>query len=664
MALPQIPQLQAPEDRVGNPPQVGLTETNPDTRLDPQKPDLARLKRYFGEFRDLTEDPRNESLIDIDLYDSHQWTSEEKAQLRLRKQPDTVNNRIKPAVEGILGVVARGKSDPRAWPRTPQDEGSADVATDVLRYVADFNRFGRTKLDVYRDMLVPGTMAAIVGADEDLNPTITQVRWEEFFYDPRSRRKDFKDARYLGIAKWMYADDLAAMYPDMKSDISAAVDNSVAGGMTPDASFQDRPNWAITGWVDRKQRRILVVEMYYREVGNWLRCVFHGSGILEAGDSPYQDHKGKPHCPIEAQSAFVDRENRRYGVVRDMRGLQSEVNKRGSKLLHLLSVSQIQADNPGAITVQADEARKEAARPDGVIPCGWKKVPTTDMAMGQAQLLAQAKADMERMAPNPAILGRDGNDQSGRALLARQQAGLVELATLYAGMDDWELRIYRQCWARVKQFWRAPQYVRVTDDQGAPRFVQVNEPVMGPPSVGVDPQTGQPAIVPNVLGYKNNVGEMDVDIEVDTQQDVGTLAQEQFSDLMQMLQSNPAWQQQIPLEVMIQLSSIPHKRSVLDQIKAAREEAQAKAAQTQAQQAQVAEAAAASQIEERKSRAGLFDAQADDAKAKALVNLHKAHAGPVLDMFKAGVDAGTEQTPDPAAGGTPQPGDQGVSTAS
>jgi hypothetical protein len=32
------------------------------------------------------------------------------------------------------------------------------------------------------------------------------VRWEEFFHDPRSRRKDFKDARFLGIAKWMFRD--------------------------------------------------------------------------------------------------------------------------------------------------------------------------------------------------------------------------------------------------------------------------------------------------------------------------------------------------------------------------------------------------------------------------------------------------------------------------
>jgi hypothetical protein len=36
----------------------------------------------------------------------------------------------------------------------------------------------------------------------------TQIRWEEFYYDPFSRRADFKDARYMGVAKWKDADEI------------------------------------------------------------------------------------------------------------------------------------------------------------------------------------------------------------------------------------------------------------------------------------------------------------------------------------------------------------------------------------------------------------------------------------------------------------------------
>ena len=47
-------------------------------------------------------------------------------------------------------------------------------------------------------------------------------------------------------------------------------------------------------------------------------------------------------------SAHTDRENNRYGMVRDLISEQDEINKRRSKALHLLSVKQ---------AVMEDEAR-------------------------------------------------------------------------------------------------------------------------------------------------------------------------------------------------------------------------------------------------------------------------------------------------------------------
>ena len=601
--------------------------------------DLEKLKRYFAECAFKTQDARRNSLMALDYYDSDQYTPQERAALTKRRQPPIVVNRIKPAVNGIIGVIERGHTEPRAWPRNPDGTDAADVATDILRYIADFNRFKHVKRDCFLDMLVPGTCAALMGVDGDSNVTITQVRWEEHFADPQSRRADFKDARYQGIAKWMYADDLTALYPGKADEIESAVQNlgggmGIGGGLVADESFQDRPlaYSGMVGWVDPKQRRLMVVEMYYRE-GGWQRCVFTGSDILEEGPSPYLDHKGRPDCPIEALSAYVKRDNSRYGAVWDMIPIQDEINKRRSKALHLLTVSRIEAKDTNAINIDAEEARLEAARPDGVLPYGWGMSPNTAEFTGNVELLTEAKAEMERMAPNPAVLGRDGQDASGRALLARQQAGLVELATLFGALEDFELRIYRQCWARAKQYWTAPQYIRVTDDEDAPRFVGLNQPVQGPMGVGVHPATGLPALMPSVLGYKNAVAEMDVDIEVTTQIEAGTIAQEQFSQLMQMMGANPAWQQQIPLTAMIELSSIPHKRSVLDAIKQAQQQAQQ--ASAQAQQLQAAHAQA--KIDETRASALQKTAQGQASMINALTEAHAMHADHAAAGFAAGV---------------------------
>ena len=95
-------------------------------------PDLEKLKRYFTEARQLTEIARQNSLQAIDYYDSDQYTPAELAALQKRRQPPIVVNRIKPAINGMVGVIERGRSDPRAWPREPDKADTADVATDVL----------------------------------------------------------------------------------------------------------------------------------------------------------------------------------------------------------------------------------------------------------------------------------------------------------------------------------------------------------------------------------------------------------------------------------------------------------------------------------------------------------------------------------------------------
>lgn len=635
-------------------------------------PSLEACKRMLDEFRDLTADARKLSEKCDDYYHGDQWTVAERRALAKRKQPDTTVNRIRVAVNGTVGVVERGKSEPRAYPRNPEDEDSADVATDVLRYISDHSRFHYLKTLAFRDMLVPGTMAAIVEVDDDLQVDIVNIRWEEFIYDPRSRREDFQDARYRGIAKWRYASDVAAEYPDQRAEIEGAFEGS---GMI-DSSMLDRPTQGtFGGWVDKKNRRILFVELYSRETEGWVRTCFHFGGILAQDLSPYLDDKGKPCCPIEAQSAYVDKENRRSGAVKDMLSIQDEVNKRRSKLLHLVSTSQIHAIDPAAQAVDANEARAEAARPDGVIPYGWQRVQTTDMAAGQVQLLQEAKNEIERMGPNPAVLGRQGADSSGRAVLARQQAGLVEQAILFGALEDWELRIYRQCWARARQYWTAPMYIRVTDDLEAPKFVGLNQP-QGQPAPDpanpsqqlVNPQTQEPAFIQTmddktgqplaepqmVFGLKNSVAQMDVDITLDTTPSVANLQEEQFKDLVQLMSANPAYAAQVPFKTVIKLSAIPHKRQILDEIEQASQANAQQQQQTQQQQIQIAVETAMAKIEETRASTAKMVAQTEQIG----VDTQVAHAEGVLNAFQAGhaletqLAGSDEDSAHPAAGDT------------
>ena len=99
-----------------------------------------RIRKMVREYLDTMEDGRSQSELCRDYYDGKQWTAEEIAALKLRGQPPIVFNRVKRKIDSILGVERRQRTDPKAYPRTPKDEQSADTATQALRFVADETR--------------------------------------------------------------------------------------------------------------------------------------------------------------------------------------------------------------------------------------------------------------------------------------------------------------------------------------------------------------------------------------------------------------------------------------------------------------------------------------------------------------------------------------------
>jgi hypothetical protein len=251
---------------------------------------------------------------------------------------------------------------------------------------------------------------------------------------------------------------------------------------------------------------------------------------------------------------------------------------------------QVQYDvNSGGNPVDADLARAEAAKADGVLPLGWSIIPTNDLTQANMVRNQEAKAEIERMGPTPAVLGRqEAGSQSGRARLVSQQAGLTELARPIGRLNNWELRVYRQMWARARQFWTDEMFIRISDDVRAPEWLKVNEPQLGmvmqpvaDPATGqpaIDQTTGQPMMRPamGVVGYNNRLAEMDVDIILDTVQDTATLAQEVWAELVQLVGQaggleavySPAF------ELMIEASPMADKTRVIELIKKGRDEQQ------------------------------------------------------------------------------------------
>ncbi len=241
--------------------------------------------------------------------------------------------------------------------------------------------------------------------------------------------------------------------------------------------------------------------------------------------------------------AYVDRDNNRYGPIRDMVDLQDEVNKRRSKALHHFTARQTYGNQKFA--ANAAENKRQLARPDGHVTMQGEAefgrdfgiIPTSDQAQGHFQLLAQASAAFETVGPNASMLGKKDAVESGRAILAQQQGGVIQMGTLTDALRQMDMGAYRKIWNRVRQYWSGEMWIRVTDNEQNLRFVGLN----GAPQL--DPRTGMVMPGPPVAA-------LDVDIIFDDAPTGIALMDEQFALLVQLKQFDA--NNELPLKTLIQ----------------------------------------------------------------------------------------------------------------
>ncbi len=581
--------------------------------------DHSRLKQMVQLFRDATLANNKEARKDRDYYDGDQISPAVLAELAKRGQPPIVTNKVAPAVNGLLGLMDAAATDCEALPRNSRAADAADVVTKTIRHVADRADYKTTRKTAGFHFIVEGTGAAIPRY-EGGKIVCDPIAWDEFCYDPMSINPDFSDARWLGTAKLLDDDIARAQYGE-------AFDGS--GDPYQGGDFFDFDDHRKRWWSDPLQKKVRVIDLYYEASnGEWHRSIFTASGLIYQGPSAYHDDQGATLCPIQAVSYAVKRGGERYGAVRAMTPLQDEVNSRRSKLLHHVNHRQVRQSDMMANPAHKDIAKREASKADGVIPFGYDPVAAPDLAQGQMLILQKTEADLDRLAPTPAVLGRNGGNESGRARQLLQEAGTTEQRRAFSRFDDFELRVYRTMWFIAREYFDDETEIRITGDPRAPEFIKINEPVMGPvqvpavnPATGepaIDPWTGQPQMVTQIgqTGVNNRIAEIDVDLTLTTVPDTVTLQQEVFATLMEYASATKLEPFDPKFWAMIEMSNMPDKRNTIETLKRLKEEAAQGEAEQAAKMAQIQEAQATSEIQSVQARAAKDNAAAGKLQAE------------------------------------------------
>lgn len=431
------------------------------------------LLSYYRQELDRQSENRFQMAIDEDYYDSIQWDEADANELKERGQAPIVYNVIAQTINWVIGSEKRGRTDFKILPREQAASTSAELKTKYLKYLSDTNRTPFHRSRAFEDAIKAGLGWLEDGAqdEDDGEPLYTRYEsWRNILHDSAATELDGSDGRYIFRSKWVDVDVAKALFPGREAQIdSAIVDASMYGsfdmadGDVPmDFAEFDRTNYGVSRTlVSHKRQRVRLIECEYRvpEKVQVLRGgVFKGeiydaqdprhiealqSGqsavasrvkmrvrlahmtvkdLLWEGASPYKHNRFR-FTPIWCYRR--GRDNLPYGMIRAIRDIQDDINKRASKALHILSSNKVIMDEgalPDGVTLE--EFADEIARPDAIIVkrAGKELVINAerDLAAPHLDLMSRGISMIQQVGGvTDELLGRTTNAVSGIAVQRR-----------------------------------------------------------------------------------------------------------------------------------------------------------------------------------------------------------------------------------------------------
>lgn len=281
-------------------------------------------------------------------------------------------------------------------------------------------------------------------------------------------------------------------------------------------------------------------------------CIFANKGLLQDMPSPYR-HDKFPFTPIWGFRR--DRDNQPYGVIRNMRDPQEDLNKRRSKALYILSTNRVIADEDAV--EDWDELEEQVARPDGII----KKLRGTELeiqndttlAREHVQLMIQDQQFLEQSSGvTEENRGEVTNAISGTAINLRQAQGSVVTADLFDNLR-FSLQIHgEKKLSLIEQFYSEPKQIRITNDRNTADYLNINMPRQAEGG-GIE--------------IENDITRSQADFVVDTADFRETVRIAMFESLMNLLgQLDPQVQLQL-IDLVIDMADVPNREEMVRRIR-------------------------------------------------------------------------------------------------
>lgn len=567
---------------------------------------MKKIQNWWAYSRTILSDPRSECMRDHDVYDGDSWSEEDREDIESRGQKAINFNRVKPTCDWLIGSEKKNRIDYNVLPRTQEDSKGAEVKTQVLKYLSDVNHLPVERSQAFKDAVISGLGWLEAGKCNEPGEEpifIDYEDWRNLWYDPLSVRLDMKDCRFMIRRKRVDLDVACAMFPrfaselkhvartnqyddrwddysdDLDTDLEANIED-MSGDETGEYSGRSRIELVECWYRTPEEVMVLrdgterlgtlngvryhehepshknLVEKGYATTVNAIRMVMRcmiisGNTILQDIESPY-NHGRFPFVPIWGYRK--KRDNTQYGVVRNLRDIQDDLNKRRSKALFILATNQIIMDEDAVDEEYIDDLAYEVSRPDGIIrkKSGRELEIRNDRSLARehVEMMSQDAEYIESVGGvTDEQMGRETNAVSGRAIEKRQEQGNIVNSELFDNLRVSTQLLGEILLSLVEQFYTEEKIIRLTNEKNQPEFVSLNQP---------DPVTGE------VL---NSITAAKADFVVDEAAFSASVRRATFETLMEMMTKMPPEISLQLLDLVVALSDIPGKDDLVARIR-------------------------------------------------------------------------------------------------
>ena len=581
-------------------------------RLDSEKGRALhrRLMGFYTHELDRQAENRAEMALDEEFYDNIQWSAADEHDIREHGMVPVVCNVIATTINWILGTERRMRADYKILPRREDGAKQAQAKTDYLKFVSDANH-----LPWERSMAFAECVKSGIGWMEDSiqdgegDPMLSrQVSWREMLWDSKGRM-DQSDGRYQFRSRQIDLDILESIFPHRRSQLRQSAHDNSGGNYGGVDSFGDQPmdaledeNFAGGGignvGTDYARPRVRLIECWFKRPSM--------SKVLVKGEKPGSTFLGEVYDPMSrghwnelssGQAIVADRVIPRvyvalmtpshllhvqpspyrhnrfiftpqwcyrrgatgqpYGIVRGLRTMQEDINRRLMKALAILSSNKTIMDE-GAVP-DLDVYADEISRPNAIIVKAQGKELKVDVDRDVAASHLQIMSSMIGMIQSVSgitdeNLGRKTNATSGVAITARQDQGGLATAPIF---DNQRLSMIHQGeiqLSNMEQFVDEERKFRVTTPRGRASFIGVNSQ---------DPETGQ------VL-WDDDITATKADFIISEQAWAATMRQAQVNELMEMIAQIAPGAPEVAmavLDLVVEMMDVPNRDEIVKRIR-------------------------------------------------------------------------------------------------